>query len=512
MPSKRFPQPPKNTCSIYIRLSDKPDETSTSLESQEQELRRLAADRGLTVIAVHKDPGYSGALRDRPGFTAWLEDAKKARCDHLLAHHLDRVSRGSLAGLAAFMDVVEGLGPDGKPAHTPPRFLSVDDRLDSTSASWDMEVGMRGVFAKEERRRISDRVKRAKRTIKAQGRFTGGVAPFGWESVPNPDGPGRVLAPIEEEQQALRAAAEVLISDGLKAAAKYLNQQTGLKPRRAQAFTRQTLLQTFTSEASSAIFTPVERVRIKEALTPKVERKNHGRNATRLLAGGILRCGGCDRPMYIGTRAVRRKDPNAEPVKHYRCRSALDGYPCDKKVSASARLVEAAVEEAFLEGWGRMEMTEVVSVATEHHQRLARLTEDIDALSEDLAKARGAGRHPILDQLEALEAEYAELEQATPPTLSTLRSLGITYGEHYLAQDLEGRRKLLKRLVGSLHLEPATRQRVRHFDMERIPDRNKLDPAGADEWISDGPIELAEGERERLMLDQSDEEPTAEIN
>jgi DNA invertase Pin-like site-specific DNA recombinase len=181
MPAKRFPQPPKNTASIYTRLSDKPDETSTSLESQEQELRRLAADRGLTVIAVHKDPGYSGALRDRPGFTAWLDDAKKARCDHLLAHHLDRVSRGSLAGLAAFMDVVEGLGPDGKPAHTPPRFLSVDDRLDSTSASWDMEVGMRGVFAKEERRRISDRVKRAKRTIKAQGRFTGGVAPFGWD-------------------------------------------------------------------------------------------------------------------------------------------------------------------------------------------------------------------------------------------------------------------------------------------------------------------------------------------
>jgi hypothetical protein len=48
--------------------------------------------------------------------------------------------------------------------------------------------------------------------------------------------------------------------------------------------------------------------------------------------------------------------------------------------------------------------------------------------------------------------------------------------------------------------------------MERIPDRNKLDPAGADEWIPDEPIELAEGERERLRLDQSDEEVTAEIN
>ena len=57
-------------------------------------------------------------------------------------------------------------------------------------------------------------------------------------------------------------------------------------------------------------------------------------------------------------------------------------------------------------------------------------------------------------------------------------------GEYYLQQDLEGRGKFLKRLVGSLHLEPATRQRVRHFDMERVPDRYKLDPDGW-EFLSD---------------------------
>jgi hypothetical protein len=57
-------------------------------------------------------------------------------------------------------------------------------------------------------------------------------------------------------------------------------------------------------------------------------------------------------------------------------------------------------------------------------------------------------------------------------------------GEYYLQQDFEGHRKLLKRLVGSLHLEPATRQRIRHFDMERIQDRRKLDP---DLWKTVGP-------------------------
>jgi hypothetical protein len=343
---------------------------------------------------------------------------------------------------------------------------------------------MKAIIAQEERRRISERVSRSKRAMKAQGRWTGGVAPFGWASGPNPDGPGRVLVAVEEEQEALRAAAQVLIKDGLKPAARYLN-STGLKPRRAQAFTRQTLMQTFVTEASNTIFTPVERVQIREALKPKEERRYHGRKASRLLAGGILRCAGCDRPMYVATRAVRRKDPNAEPIKHYRCRSSLDGYPCDAKVSASALLVEAAVEDAWLAGWGPRERFETMSAVTEHQQQLALLTEQIDELSDQLAAVRGSARRPIVDQLEALEDQYAELEKQQPSSNwrdRPIRSLG-TYAEHYLAHDPEGRRKILQQTIpGGLHLEPATRQRIRRFDMERIPDRWKLDP---DNYIGD---------------------------
>ena len=76
-------------------------------------------------------------------------------------------------------------------------------------------------------------------------------------------------------------------------------------------------------------------------------------------------------------------------------------------------------------------MTEVVSVAT-NHQRLAELTQEIDELSATLAKVRGAERRAIVEQLEALEAAYAELEQQTPPTLSVVHSTGLTYGEFYL--------------------------------------------------------------------------------
>jgi DNA invertase Pin-like site-specific DNA recombinase len=488
--SRRFPQPPKKTASLYKRLSLTPDEKSTSLESQETDMRRLAADLGLRIVAIHTDI-ESGASRTRSGLQDWLDDARKGRVDHLLAWHFDRVERGGLAAIGAFLDTVKGIDAQGRSSHHPPRFLSVNDGLDSTDSNFDLNIGIKAIIAQEERRRISERVSRSKQALRDMQRFGGGVPPFGWTSVPNPvvddkgNPIGRVLAPVEEEQEALRAAADVLVKDGLKAAAKYLNQQTNLKPRRAKAFTRQTLMQTFVTEASDKIFTPVERVQIREALKPKEERKSHGRAATRLLAGGILRCAGCDRPMYVATRAVRRKDPDAQPIKHYRCRSGLDGYPCDKKVSASARLVEAAVEEAWLAGWGPKERLEVVSQVTEHHQQLALMTEEIDALSERLAHVRGVDRRQLVDQIEALEARQAELEATQPGTSwrdQTTRSLG-TYADLYLAADLEGRRKLLKMTIsGGLHLEPATRQRIRVFDMERIPDRWKLDP---DNYIGD---------------------------
>jgi hypothetical protein len=121
---------------------------------------------------------------------------------------------------------------------------------------------------------------------------------------------------------------------------------------------------------------------------------------------------------------------------------------------------------------------------------------------------------------DAIEVVIAELDD--------MPSSIIIHWPPQASTSLEGRRRLLERLVGSLHLEPATRQRQRHFDMERIPDRYRLDPGDWDvvmesgreyvpvgerednppaAWIpADEPIVLAEGERERLGLDSEDED------
>ena len=83
----------------------------------------------------------------------------------------------------------------------------MDDRLDSDSESFQMEFGIRSVFAREERKRISDRVKRAKQSLKASGKSRAELHPLAGSRCSNPDGPGGVLTPIEQEQEAVRAAA-----------------------------------------------------------------------------------------------------------------------------------------------------------------------------------------------------------------------------------------------------------------------------------------------------------------
>ena len=152
-----------------------------------------------------------------------------------------------------------------------------------------------------------------------------------------------------------------------------------------------------------------------------------------------------------------------------------------------ARLVEEQqVEEAFPRGWGQIKMTEVVSVAT-NHQRLAELTSRSTSCRRRWPRFRG----PSVPSSKLSKLVRPAGAAGAPPTLSVVHSTGLTYGEFYFDPPLEGRRKRLKRLVGSLHLEPASRPRQRHFDMERIPDRYKLDPGQWDEVITEEEQEAA---------------------
>src|SRR4029079_17356583 len=66
---------------------------------------------GLHVYAVHVDNGKSGAIRNRPEFLAWLDDARKGHVGTLLGSHSDRLTREGVNAAAMVLDVVEGKDP-----------------------------------------------------------------------------------------------------------------------------------------------------------------------------------------------------------------------------------------------------------------------------------------------------------------------------------------------------------------------------------------------------------------
>lgn len=72
--------------------------------------------------------------------------------------------------------------------------VAVEDHVDMTTAQGRAFATLLAVFGEMEAEAIRARVKAARRFLVMNGRVPGGTLPYGWRSVPNPDGPGLVLA------------------------------------------------------------------------------------------------------------------------------------------------------------------------------------------------------------------------------------------------------------------------------------------------------------------------------
>ncbi|MGN6242951.1 MAG: recombinase family protein [Motilibacteraceae bacterium] len=459
-------------------MSKAADDTSTGLGSQEEDLRALAARHGLAVVGVHVDDGESGALRNRPGLLAWLADATSGRADHLLAWKIDRVSRGGSAGLATFLDVLEGVDRDGRPVSAPVRFLSVADNLDSDAPGWDLQAAVMGAVAKAERDATVARVRRSAAAMKAEGRWTGGTVPYGLRAVDNPDGPGRVLVEDPEEAAALREAARrILAGDTLPRVARWMTAH-GPAPRRASTWSRQVLRQALTNtEGSARVLSASDRRALREALAVKTPNPDKGRRVPKRLLSGVLRCGNCGATLLLAHRV--RQNPSKPGAVIYRCATRGAGGACPASVSIGADLAEEHVGALWLAGWGAMPETVAVRQADEGAEALEAAERDVDRLAADVVAARGADRLAALAALEAAEAEADRLRAAPTSALSVLRETGRTYADAWHAGTVEDRRDLILATAGPLTLGPGQRGR-KGLDPARFVDAWRLDPAEAD--------------------------------
>ncbi|MGN6131817.1 MAG: recombinase family protein [Nocardioidaceae bacterium] len=436
------------SASLYIRLSRQAKGSNLSLDGMIDDCHKLAASLGLQVYAVHVDNGKSGAIRNRPEFLAWLDDARKGHVGTLIGSHSDRLTREGVNAAAMVLDVVEGKDPTtGAVVRSPVRLATVDgldSEKDSEAFRWRFVIAAE--VARAERERIRERNVATKERLAATKRFPGGAVPYGCQVVERPDPldggkVGKYLERNEEEAAVLvEVAARLLRGDSIRSTVFWMNRE-GHLTRRGFEWQRTSLVSTLLSQPSrDHVFNAATANALAERLQPKkhgVKKHNGGRPAAHLLVGGIGRCGGCGGKLT--TAGGRPKGDGTRYPTRYVCMAASKGGVCPGGGTINAVACDEEIERRFLERYGDepyMEIRTVLMGGEELDEAKVADAAAQKALSEALTAENFAAAQEARARLEAA--------QATPVRRTdTLHLTGETFAQRWAASDIEGRRQML---------------------------------------------------------------------
>lgn len=451
----------RDRVSLYVRLSRAADDENLSLKGMTEELQAYVAKLKLREVAIHVDDGLSGGYRDRPAFQAWIADARNGRCDVLATPHVDRLTREGLNVAASLLDVVEGKDPaTGRPAHAPVRLMDMQGIDSEHGDAFRMRFVIQAEVGRSERERIRDRARKSVKRVRAANRWPGGVLPFGYRAVPNPDGAGTILEPDPEEAAALRECAQrVLGGQGLSAVSLWLNTQD-VKPRRAKSFSRQTLRIALTGTAATGriksggqilpgvqfepVLSAAESAALNKLLAPTPGAKfTGGRQPARLLSG-LLRCYSCESVLYVWHRDDRLA---------YRCNKRGVGQACESPVTVNCVPIEKYITGEVLSLLGDKPMTRQ-EVRVSGGGDIAAVEQEIQDVLMQVAQAATAEN---VSRLQALQQERDELRAIEPETEVVTVDLGMSGAEWWEQAQLSERRDLVGNIWPHILLLPGKR-------------------------------------------------------
>lgn len=141
----------KPLAAIYVRVStEEQARQGVSLAAQEEALQNYAKALGYNLFRIYKDEGKSGKdIKGRPQMQALLSDAQAHRFQAIFIYKLDRFSR-SLRDLIETIEKLKNWDID---------FISLQDKIETTSASGKLMFHIISAFAEFERNVTSERTK-----------------------------------------------------------------------------------------------------------------------------------------------------------------------------------------------------------------------------------------------------------------------------------------------------------------------------------------------------------------
>lgn len=169
---------------LYIRLSkeDSGKNNQNTVENQKALLEDFVENKpDMKVVDIYIDNGFSGTNFERPAFQKMMEDGKRGKINCIIVKDLSRFGRSYLE----IGNYLEKIFP-----FLNIRFVSVTDHFDTfaTASSEDsrvlangIEVPLKNIINEVYAKDISRKVGSAIEIKKREGRYGGGVAPYGYQ-------------------------------------------------------------------------------------------------------------------------------------------------------------------------------------------------------------------------------------------------------------------------------------------------------------------------------------------
>lgn len=157
---------------IYIRVStDEQVREGYSIDAQKHKLLQYCNIRNWSISGIYMDEGVSGKnITERPQLKLLIDDLKKGLIENVLVYKLDRLTRNT----KDLIDLME-LFLSNKV-----EFNSINENIDTSSATGRMFIKMMGVFAEWEREVISERLLMGKEQKVRSGGKNMGPKVFGY--------------------------------------------------------------------------------------------------------------------------------------------------------------------------------------------------------------------------------------------------------------------------------------------------------------------------------------------
>jgi DNA invertase Pin-like site-specific DNA recombinase len=149
-------------CGLYARVSTK--DKGQEVENQLRQLREFAAKNSWTIVVEYIDH-ETGKISDREQFQQMFTDASQRKFDVLLFWSLDRLSREGVVPTLQHLQRLTGYGVCYR--------SFTEQYFDSCGIFRDAVIAIVATVAKQERIRISERVRAGLVTARTKGKRLG---------------------------------------------------------------------------------------------------------------------------------------------------------------------------------------------------------------------------------------------------------------------------------------------------------------------------------------------------